>query len=198
MTFALILMLFGGSEAAAPALAPLPLPGGESGIGFDDLLYSTALDKVLVPGGRSGRLNLVDPKTRQVESIEGFTSTGQFGGGHSQGTTSADSGRGLLFASDRNRRTVMIVDVGRKKIVGSAQLGGVPDYVRWVEPNGEVWVTEPSRQVIEYFTLATDGGAPRLVRAGMISVPDGPESLVVDATRGRAYTHTWHDATIAI
>src|SRR4051812_19188558 len=121
-------MLLGGSEAPAPApaLAPLPLPGGEAGIGFDDLLYSKALDKVLVPGGRSGRLDLIDPKTRQVESIEGFTSAAQFGGGHGQGTTSADGGRGLIFASDRNRRTVGIVDVGGKKIAGSAELGGVP------------------------------------------------------------------------
>jgi hypothetical protein len=36
------------------------------------------------------------------------------------------------------------------------------------------------------------------VRKGVIDVPGGPESLVIDATRGRAYTHTWNDATVAI
>lgn len=199
-TFALLLLALGGAPAAAPALttSPLSLPGGEGGIGFDDLLYSKALDKVLVPGGRSGRLDLVDPKTGQVESIEGFTSAASFGGGHGQGTTSADSGQGLVFASDRDRKVVQIVDLRLKKIAGSAELAGSPDYVRWVEPNGEVWVTEPNRKAIEYFKLSKEGDAPKLVRAGSIDVAGGPESLVVDAARGRAYTHTWRDATVAI
>src|SRR3954462_9351196 len=113
-----ILLALGG----APAAAALALPGGEGGIGFDDLLYSRALDRILVPGGRSGRLDLVDPKTHQVEAIEGFTAAAQFSGGHGEGTTSADSGRGLIFASDRNQRTIAIVDVRQKKIAGSAGL----------------------------------------------------------------------------
>jgi DNA-binding beta-propeller fold protein YncE len=196
MTATIVLFLL--AAAPAPALAPMPLPGGEGGIGFDDLLYSKALDKVLVPGGRSGRLDLVDPKTGRVDTVEGFTTSARFGGGHGQGTTSADSGRGLVFASDRDRRVVQLVDVNQKKIVGSADLAGGPDYVRWVEPTGEVWVTEPSHKAIEYFTLSSEGGAPKLVHAGSIDVKGGPESLVVDATRGRAYTHTWQDSTVAI
>jgi hypothetical protein len=36
------------------------------------------------------------------------------------------------------------------------------------------------------------------VPVGKIDVTDGPESPVVDATRSRAYTHTWHDKTVAI
>jgi len=192
-----LLLALGGAPAPAPA--PLSLPGGEGGIGFDDLLYSRALDRVLVPGGRSGRLDLVDPKTGRVEAVDGFTQAARFGGGHGQGTTSADSGRGLVFASDRDRRAVRIVDLRQKKIVGSADLAAAPDYVRWVEPNGEVWVTEPKLEAIEWFKLETDGGgAPRLTRAGSIKVAGGPESLVVDAARGRAYTHTWRDATVAI
>jgi hypothetical protein len=183
--------------AAAAPLTPLPLPGGQGGIGFDDLVYSRALDRVLVPAGRTGRLDLVDPKTLKVEAIGGFTSAGRVAGGHGQGTTSADSGRGLIFASDRDRRMVVLVDPRAKKILRGIELGGSPDYVRWVEPNREVWVTEPNGKVIEYFKLETEG-APRLVRAGTIGVKGGPESLVVDASRGRAYTHTWHDVTIAI
>jgi DNA-binding beta-propeller fold protein YncE len=31
-----------------------------------------------------------------------------------------------------------------------------------------------------------------------VSVPDGPESLVIDAARGRAYSHTWANETLAI
>jgi len=176
---------------------PLALPGGDGGIGFDDLVYAKELDKILVPAGRSGRLDVVDPATLHVEPIDGFSATAHFQGGHGEGTTSADSGAGFLFAADRDRRTIAIIDPRDKRRLGSAALGGSPDYVRWVAPMRELWVTEPGRKTIEYFTLEATG-APRLVRGGTIDVADGPESLVIDATRGRAYTHTWHDATIAI
>ena len=134
--------------AGAPRLTPLALPGGERGVGFDDLVYSASLGRVLAPAGRSGRLDLVDPKTFKVEAIGGFTSADRFRGGHGKGTTSADSGAGLLFATDRDRRMVMLVDPRAKKIVGGAELAGSPDYVRWVEPQREVWVTEPDKEGI--------------------------------------------------
>ena len=183
---------------AKPAIAPpikLALPGGDGGIGFDDLMYSPALQRVLAPAGRTGKLDLIDPKTQKVDSIGGFsTETDKFAGGHGEGTTSADAGGGYIFASDRGRSEVSIVDPKSSRILGSVKLAGGPDYVRWVEPAREVWVTEPGKKQIEWFAL--DGG--KLVRKGVIDVPGGPESLVIDATRGRAYTHTWDDASVAI
>jgi hypothetical protein len=80
----------------------LALPGGDGGIGFDDLMYSPALHRVLAPAGRTGKLDLIDPKTQKVDSIGGFsTETDKFAGGHGEGTTSADAGGGYIFASDR-------------------------------------------------------------------------------------------------
>lgn len=175
--------------------AKLALPGGEAGIGFDDLMWSPSLHRVLAPAGRTGKLDLIDPKTQKIEAIGGFsTDADKFSGGHGEGTTSADSGGGMLFASDRSRGEVEIVDPKAMKIVGSAKLAGGPDYVRWVEPNKEVWVTEPNKKQIEWFAFA----AGKLVHKGAIAVAGGPESLVIDAARGRAYTHTWEDATVAI
>lgn len=182
---------------SGPVTAPLPLPEGEAGIGFDDLLYSPELQKVLVPAGRTGRLDLVTPGSHAVDPIPGFTAEGRFAGGHGEGTTSADSGHGLIFASDRSRKQVDIVDPAAKRIVATAALGQGPDYVRWVGPLSEVWVTEPRGKVIEYFKLETKG-TPKLVRQGTIAVADGPESLVVDEAHGVAYANTWHDATVVI
>jgi hypothetical protein len=179
-------------DAAKPA--QLTLPGGETGIGFDDLRFSPRLHRVLAPAGRTGKLDLIDPETRAIEAIDGFSSEATFGGGHGQGTTSVDDGGGVLFATDRGRDEVVIVDPAAKKITSAAKLAGNPDYVRWVDPAKEVWVTEPGKKQIEYF--AFDGA--RLVRKGVISVPGGPESLVIDTTRSRAYTHTWDDATVVI
>jgi DNA-binding beta-propeller fold protein YncE len=170
------------------------LPGGQAGIGFDDLRFSPTLQRVLAPAGRTGKLDLVDPRTRAVESIDGFSSDETFGGGHGEGVTSVDEGAAHLFAIDRGRVEVVVVDANAKKIVATTKLAGSPDYVRWVAPANEVWVTEPGNKQIEYF--AFDGA--KLERRGALEVLGGPESLVIDATRGRAYTHTWDDETVVI
>ncbi|HEY4183293.1 MAG TPA: hypothetical protein VGM90_41000 [Kofleriaceae bacterium] len=172
----------------------LPLPDGKSGIGFDDLRYSTDLQRVLAPGGRTGKLDLIDPKTGAIESIDGFSADAKFGGGHGEGTTSVDGGGSLLFATDRDLAEVVVIDAKAKKITSRTKLAGSPDYVRWVEPTKEVWVTEPGKKQIEYFSLEKT----TLVRKGAFAIPGGPESLVIDAARSRAYTHTWEDKTVVV
>lgn len=192
-----LVLVAAGAALAGPEIRKpvvLALPDGKGGIGFDDLRFSPELGRVLAPAGRTGKLDLIDPKTQAIEPIGGFSAAETFGGGHGAGTTSVDGGAGLLFASDRGRAEVAVIDPKAKKITAATKLGGGPDYVRWVEPVKEVWVTEPGKKQIEYFAL--DKG--KLVRRGAIAVPGGPESLAIDAARGRAYTHTWADATVVI
>jgi hypothetical protein len=58
-------------------------------------------------------------------------------------------------------------------------------------------VTEPDAQQIEIFRIASAaGGAPEHV--AVVAVPDGPESLVIDALRGRAYSHVDGGKSVAI
>lgn len=180
---------------AAGGAAFLALPGGEAGIGFDDLRYSGELRRLIVPAGRTGALDLVDPETGAVESIAGFGRAEGPTRGHEIGTTSADEGQGLVFAIDRTRRVLALVDPRARRIVAEQELAGGPDYVRWVGAAGEVWVTEPARQSIEIFRLRR-GPPLALERSGEIAAPGGPESLVVDGRR--AYTNTFRDATLAI
>jgi len=179
------------------AASVVPIPGGEGGIGFDDLRYSGRLGRVLVPAGRTGTLCLVDPESGSVDRIAGFAEAEGFSGGHGDGTTSVDEGQGLLFAIDRTSKRVDIVDPAARAIVASAPLAADPDYVRFVASTRELWVTEPGAEQIEVFDL---GPSPRTTprSAGVIAVPGGPESLVVDETRHRAYTHLWEGATLAI
>jgi hypothetical protein len=183
--------------ATAPAPSPVVLPDGAGGIGFDDLRFSDELHRLIVPGGRTGRVNFVEPGTFAIRSVEGFGSSASATRGHEDGTTSADAGQGFVFAVDRTERILAAVDPAAGRIVARAKLGGGPDYVRWVGVVREVWVTEPGRKVIEIFRF-DPGSPPRLTSAGSVSVPDGPESLVVDAARHRAYTNTFHDQTVVI
>jgi DNA-binding beta-propeller fold protein YncE len=191
-TFAVVLL------ATSAVSSPLELPDGNGGIGFDDLRFSEELHELLVPAGRTGRLDLVDAATGAIASVEGFSRAESGGRGHADGTTSADAGEGYVFAIDRTERTLAAVDPVARRIVARAKLGGGPDYVRWVGGAAhEVWVTEPGRKAIEIFRFDR-GSPPRLSATGTISVPDGPESLVVEPTGRRAYTNTFHDETVAI
>jgi DNA-binding beta-propeller fold protein YncE len=199
MTFLsrLAAVLFALTAAAGPAPQPISLPGGEGGIGFDDLTFAPDLKRLLVPAGRSGNLDLIDPATRQVVPIAGFSAQGQFAKGHGEGTTSADAGRGLIFATDRTALKLVVLDAATKSVIAKADLASGPDYVRWVAPTGELWVTQPDKDRIEIFSLPASGPAVP-VHKEFFAVPGGPESLVVDAAHGRAYTHLWKSTTLAI
>ncbi len=186
-----------GLAADTVAAEAVPVPGGKDGVGFDDLVYSRELKRVLVPAGRTGRLDLLDPRSGAIESIDGFSTSRWRSPGHGQGTTSADAGGGYVFATDRSRKTLDVVDPREKRIVAQVPLSAGPDYVRWVDATRQVWVTEPGRDGIEVFQLEV-GSPPRLTELGTISVPDGPESLVLDAAGKRAYTNTFGDITAAV
>src|SRR5262249_45680242 len=89
------------------------------------------------------------------------------------------------------------VDPARGAIVAGAPLAAGPDYVRYVAATREVWVTEPNGKQIEIFSLPSRG-SPTPTSVATIAVANGPESLVIDATRRRAYTHRRDDKTHAI
>jgi len=159
------------------------------------LIFAPGVHRLLVPSGATGRLDLIDPGTRTVTSVTGFRKDGKKGG-HADGATSADEGRGWLFVLDRTDGTLDVVDPRAMRIVARVPLSGPPDYVRYVAATDELWVTEPDIEKMEIFGFAADGVTP--VARGTIAVADGPEQLVVDPLRGRAYTHLWRGATVAI
>jgi DNA-binding beta-propeller fold protein YncE len=170
------------------------LPEGSAGIGFDDIQYSSAMKKVLVPSGRTGILNLVDPQTLAVTSIGGFSSVKDYTGGHGEGITSVAEAQGVLFVTDRSSLKLNVLDPASRKIISTAPLGSSPDYVRFIPALNEVWVTEPDADQIEVFKMNEKHPA----HSAFIKVEGGPEALVIDAKQGRAYSHLWHGKTVAI
>lgn len=191
-----LLFLIGATAGAAPET--IPVPDGDRGVGFDDIQYAPFVRRILVPAGRTGRLLLIDPLTKSMAAISGFSAAASFKGGHGDGTTSAtevDGEAGLVAATDRGSRTLKLVDAKRGAIVASLKLAAPPDYVRAVPRGREIWVTEPSRKQIEVVRV---GATNDLTLVAKIAVPDGPESLVIDALHRRAYSHTWTDQSFAI
>jgi DNA-binding beta-propeller fold protein YncE len=187
------------AEKPAPKLQaePFPLPGGEGGIGLDDLAFAPGLHQVVVPAGRTGRIVLIDPKSRKPREIGGFKATPPGNGSHDAGPTSADEGTGYLFAVDRTSKRLEVIDPAKGTIVAGAPLGGSPDYVRYVALTNEVWVTEPDKDGIEIFSLSS-ARPPAPAQAAFLPVPGGPESLVIDARRKVGYANLWKSSTVVI
>jgi hypothetical protein len=205
-----LLLLAAAASAQAPAAPPekspapvvltaepIPLPGGEGGIGLDDLAFAPGLGQVVVPAGRTGRLDLFEPESRKLREIAGFAKETKAGTQHGDGTTSADEGQGYLFASDRTALRLQVVDPVKGTIVGGAPLSGSPDYVRYVAANHEIWVTEPDKEGIEIFSLS-DAAPPVPTRKAFLAVPGGPESLAIDNRAKLAYANLWKSSTVVI
>src|SRR5262249_51233668 len=157
--------------------------------GFDDMAYDSHLGKVIVPAGATGSLDLIDPDSLNVTAIPGFSTTvPDPTGGHGDGTTSAVAQQGFLFAIDRTNLRLDVVDPSVGAIVKSTALITSPDYIRYVPPTNELWVTEKGASQIEVFALSNDP-VPQPTSSTVISFTNGPEALVIDSTRGLAYTN---------
>lgn len=170
-------------DGGAPPSDRIQIAGGETGIGFDDLMYSKKLHRMLVPGGWTGTVNLIDPDTLAVTTISGFTADPSWDSGDTRGVGSMDEGNGLVFVGDRSSSELGIVDPATNQIVRKVPLLGYPDYVRYVKATDEIWVTEISQ--IEILKGANEGMP---VSDGTIDVGGVPEALAIDQTRGIAFS----------
>jgi len=171
-----------GNTGNSIKVSAVPLPGGEKGIGFDDIVYAPDLKQVIVPAAQSGRVYLFDPETLSHESCALWQGR----------TTSADAGDGYVFAIDRTHNAVNVIDPKLHRIVVSATLKMEPDILRYVPATHEVWVTEedPQKGQVEVLAFST-GDKISLSHVADVNVSGGggPESLVVDPTRSRIYTN---------
>jgi len=166
----------------------LVLPDGAPGIGFEDLAFSGTLGRLLVPGGRSGNLVLVDPSMLSLAAVGGFASAPTYDGQSDVGVVSADEGNGIVYAVDRTRQELAVVDGRKVAVVATVATASTPGFVRYVASTKEVWVTEPDQQRIEVFTIgASETTAP--AHAAFIPISGGPESLAVDADHGSVFTN---------
>jgi len=201
----LLAMLVCGA-IVAPAAAKGPHPalqqrqiklGHGAALDFDDMGYAASLHRVLVPAAQSGDLVLIDPSTQRMQRWKHVVPPGSGADREDAGTTSASAGMGMIFVSDHQDREVVALSERTHRPVARARLASGPDYVRYVAPLKQVWVSEPRKAQIERF--AVHGGPhPSLERIGVVPVKGGPESLVVDVARGVAYTNEWKDHTLEI
>jgi hypothetical protein len=156
-------------------------------ISFNDFIYDAHLRRVIVPAGETGQVVLIDPKNMDFQSISGFSQQVD-PANPIVGTSSVAVEGGFLFGLDQGTNTIRTIDLSTNNIVGSTPLNTTAEYIRYISATGELWVTEKSLNQIEIFSVSADN-PPSLQSAGDISVPNGPEGLVVDDERGLAFTN---------
>lgn len=186
--------------AAETHVTPIALPGGEHGLGLDDMSYLPALHRIVVPAGQTGALVLIDPDNNSLSSIPGIAPSASAKPGRhgrDEGTSSAAYGEGFVFASDHTNRAIAIVDLEQQRVLTRVPLASGSDYVRYLGAQHEVWVTEPEAAQIQVFRFTTQP-KPSLTPETTIPVPGGPESLLFDAAHQRAYTNLWKTKTVVI
>ena len=195
----LSLALLSGAAVAAPrAPISVAIPGGHAGVDLDDMAFVPALDRIVVPAGQNGNLLLIDPADLATSEITGVTAPAADGQPpHDAATTSVSYGDGYLFASNHAPTQVVMIDAHSHQVVGRTALASGPDYVRYLAAGSEVWVTEPRAKQIQVFRFSAKP-APTLTAVATIAVPGGPESLVFDPARHRAYANLWGSETVAI
>lgn len=178
-----------GAREAPQRVGPdkvIELPEAEHPTNFDDLTYSSRLQRVLVPALDAG-LYLVDTATGDATRFEGLGAV-----------YSAAEGDGMVLVADRDRSNISMVDPASGRVVASAATVAPPDYVRYVPATGEVWVTEKgNRAGIEIFAMGTPD-APTLFSAAFVSIPGGPEGLVTSTRRRRGYTQASDGSVVVI
>lgn len=179
------------------AAASIALPGGPPA-SMDYLAYDALNDRIWVPAGNTGKVDVIDAKTGKLTAIDGFaTATIKAGDGSDRlvGPSSATVGDGVVYVGNRANSTVCAFDAKTLEKKGCVVLPSMPDGLAFVSTTSEVWVTTPKDDSITFLDVKKKG-EPKL--AGKLSV-EGPEGYAVDAARGIFYTNLEDlDRTVAV
>jgi DNA-binding beta-propeller fold protein YncE len=179
----------GGSDA----FEAISLPGGPP-VAMDYLAFDPASHRLWVPAGNTGRIFVLETRSRELRKIEGVVTARR--DDRLVGASSATVGSGMVYVGDRADSTVCAYDATTLARRGCATLSSPPDGLAYVATTREVWVTSPKDGTIGVLSVE-DPGAPRVLRS--IELPGVPEGYAVDPGRGVFYTNLEDkDRTLAI
>jgi hypothetical protein len=165
-------------------IAPLPF---NIPISFDDFTYDSQLHRVIIPASETGQVALIDPTDMQVQLISGFSRQVDVANPIIGASSVAVAG-GFLYGLDQATMSIKTIRLNTGNLIASTHVQAAQDYIRFVSATNELWVTEKGLHQIEIFSVSDDDStAP--VSTGAISVPNGPEGLIIDDKRGLAFTN---------
>jgi len=182
---------------------PLPLPGANGLVMLDYFQYDNATQRLWVPAANTGSVDVIETRTDQIKSVEGF-SVAQVelrGKLRPMGPSSVAIGDGVVYIGSRADSKICVVD-GRTLKLGdciafappSAGLAAAPDGLIYIAATRELWATSGAPPVgipaAERAIKILSASQPdKLTPAGKIPLPGSAEGYAVDNVHGRFYTN---------
>jgi DNA-binding beta-propeller fold protein YncE len=176
-----------GGASQAPTTTPpqssstqaVPLPGATGPVTVDFIAYEPARDRVWIPVGETGSVDVFDVASRTFARVDGFKTKEREAHGRKRmmGPSSVTFGDGLAFVGDRASNEVCAIDVATLKLGACVTLESAPDAVAWVAATHEVWATTPKDTSI---TIIEGAATPRV--KGKIATGGEPEAYAIDGS----------------
>lgn len=177
--------------ASAPvslAYSFVALPGVTAHAAVDFIAYEPGRERIWVPVGNTGSVDVFDIAARTFVRIDGFA-TGEAqakGSKRTVGPSSVSIGEGFAYVGNRATSEVCPVSTSTLKIGKCSGVSSAPDAVSYVASAKEVWVTTPRDQTIVVFDVSKPGV---LLAKATVKLDGAPECYAVDDVRGLFLTN---------
>jgi len=167
---------------------PLPLPGASGPAFLDYLVYERAHERVWVPAGSTGSVDVLDIATQTFSRIDGFKTVEREMRGQKRtlGPSAATVGDGFVYVGNRASNEVCAIDVNTLKPSKCLKLPTGTDGVAYVAAVKEVWVTTPKDQTL---TVLDASKPSNLVLKMAIKTDGAPEGYAVDEAHALFFTN---------
>ena len=182
---------------------PLSLPAANGLVMLDYVAYDRATDRVWVPAGNIGSVDVIDGATDQIKTVDGFAvaQVELRGKQRTVGPSSVAVGDGVVYVGNRADSKVCTVDAQKLKKLGciefapsSAGMAAAPDGLIYIAATRELWATSGAPPIgipaadraIKIYSAARP---TLLTAAGKIPLPGSAEGYAVDNAHGRFYTN---------
>jgi hypothetical protein len=178
------------AAAAADALSatPLLLPGGPAAVRMDYLAYDAKNQRVWVPAGNTGNVDVIEAGSGKLTPVAGFTTKELDSprGKRVVGPSSATVGDGVVYVGNRAGAEVCAIDAKTLQRHSCVTMPSAPDGLAYVATTQEVWITTPRERCITILDVS-HSDAPAI--KDKVTLEGKPEGYAVDADRGLYYTN---------
>ena len=182
---------------------PLALPGANGLVMLDYLAYDRQNERLWVPAGNTGSVDVIDTRTDEIKRVEGFpVAQVEFRGKlRPVGPSSVAIGDGAVYVGSRADSTICSIDSRSLKLgncfefaPASAGIASAPDALIYIAATREVWATSGAPPVgvpaaDRSVQILSAAQPTNLVRVGRIPLPASAEGYAVDNLHGRFYTN---------
>jgi len=182
---------------------PLALPGAKGKVMLDYFAFDGATNRLWVPAGDTGSVDVIDLATDQIQRIEGFpvAEVELMGKRRPVGPSSVSVGDGVVYIGSRADSRICVIDSHSLKIgecmafaPASAGMAAAPDGLIYIAATRELWATSGAPPIgipaadpgIQILSAAP---ANSLKHAGKIPLPGSAEGYAVDNHHGLFYTN---------